>query len=473
MFETGVRQFRMALSLIRSSRLDVANVGRLVADALDTIGEFGGSADADTVTDGPFADPAIRTEFQNRAVRRTAQRLDRLSPFYQQRFSAVGVQPARLSVDTLGQVPTTVKRDLVERPADFHCAGVAPVLTTRTTGSTGRPAEVWLSRYETELWPAVEALSGVLREEILPTDQMQVHVSSRATAAVYLDMAVCRLVGAGCRVLGIVPPEQALASLTDGPTLLATYPSYLAQLVLAAQDLGLKPADFTLRRIDVGGEVLSEALAAAARATFGVPLVADAFGMTEVLPVSGRRCAAGHLHHDPGTGLVEVLDLAGTGPAGPGELGTAVITPYYPYRECMPVFRYDTRDVVRRLPDGPLGCELAGVPATSTILGKASQLLWPGGRLVTPRDLVEACEALPTRQWPARFAAEVRDGRIRLSLPQAAVDGYGHRATVAHFADRGLEVDLAVLPDEQAAALRPLRCDLRETTFAEPALAGT
>src|SRR5215468_6877003 len=103
--------------------------------------------------------------------------------------------------------------------------------------------------------------------------------------------------------------RMASGSLTDGPTLLATYPSYLAQLVLAAQDLGLKPADFTLRRIDVGGEALSEALAAAARATFGVPLVADAFGMTEVLPVSGRRCAAGHLHHDPGTGLVEVLDL--------------------------------------------------------------------------------------------------------------------------------------------------------------------
>jgi len=473
MFETGVRQLRMAVSMIRSSRLDVANIGRLVQDALDTIGEFGESPDAAMVTDGPFADPAVRTEFQNRAVRRTAERLGCLSPFYRERFGAVGVQPARLSVDTLGQVPTTVKRDLVERPADFRCAGVQPVLTTRTTGSTGRPAEVLLSRYELELWPAITALSGVLRQEILPTDQMQVHVSSRATAAVYLDMALCRLVGAGCRVLGIVPPEQALASLTDGPTLLSTYPSYLAQLVLTAQDLGLKPADFTLRRIDVGGEVLSEALSAAAQVTFGVPRVADNFGMTEVLPVSGRRCAAGHVHHDPSVGLVEVLDLAGTGPAGPGELGTAIITPYYPYRECMPVFRYDTRDVVRPLPDGPLGCELAGVPATSAILGKASQLLWMGGRPVTPRDLVEAYESLPTRPWPARFAAEVRDGRIRLTVPQAAVDGYGHRAAAAHLADRGLEVDLAVLPDEQAATLRLLRCDLRETTFAEPALAGT
>jgi phenylacetate-CoA ligase len=473
MFETGVRQLRMALSMIRGSRLDLPNIGRLVQDALDTIGEFGASEDAAVVTDGPFADPAVRTEFQNRAVRRTAQRLADLSPFYRERFGALEVQPARLTVDTIGQVPTTVKRDLVERPADFGCAGVPPVLTTRTTGTTGRPAEVWLSRYEIELWPAVAALAGVLREEILPSDRMQVNVSSRATAAVYLDMAVCRLVGAGCRVLGIVPPEQALAALTDGVTLLSTYPSYLAQLVLTAQRSGLRPADFTLRRIDVGGEVLSPALAAAARVTFGVPLVNDSFGMTEVLPVSGRRCAAGHLHHDANTGLVEVLDLAGTGPAGPGELGTAVITPYYPYRECMPVFRYDTRDVVRRLPDEPLDCDLAGVPATSAILGKAGQLLWPGSRPVTPRDLVEACEALPTRPWPARFAAEARDGRILLRLPVSAVDGYGLRAATDHFADRGLPVDLALVPEAQAAALRPLRCDLHETTFAEPALAGT
>ena len=46
----------------------------------------------------------------------------------------------------------------------------------------------------------------------------------------------------------------------------------------------------------------------------------------------------------------------------------------------MPVFRYDTRDVVRCLPDEPLSCEVAGIPATSTILGKADHLLRLGNR---------------------------------------------------------------------------------------------
>ena len=475
MFETGVRQFRMAMSMVWGRRVDPRNVGRLIDDALATLAEFGEpGADVQALTDGPFADPVARAEFQNRGLRRTARRLADLSPFYAERLAAAGVQPDKLSLDSLPAVPVTVKADLLRRPADFRCAGVEPCLTTRTTGTTGRPAEVWLSRYETELWPALAALSGLLRDEIRPTDCLQVNISSRATAAVQQDVTLCRLVGASCRVLGVVPPEEALDNLLDGAsTLLSTYPSYLAELVVAARRRGVDPADFSLRRIDVGGEVLSPTLAMAARATFGVPLVNDSFGMTEVLPVSGRSCDQGHLHHDVNMGLVEVVDLDSGDPAGPGQLGSVVVTPYYPYRECMPVFRYDTRDLVRQLPDEPLSCELAGVPATSAILGKAGQVLWLGARAVTTRDLVEAYDALPTRPWPSRFAAEALERRIRLTVPAAALDGYGEAAAVGHFADRGLDVDLAIVADEDATLLRPLRCDLRETTFAAPpVLAG-
>jgi hypothetical protein len=284
-------------------------------------------------------------------------------------------------------------------------------------------------------------------------------------------------------VLGVLPPDEGLDGLLDGAaTLLATYPSYLAELVTAADRRGLGPRDFRLRRIDVGGEVLSPALATAARATFGVPRVNDTFGMTEVLPVSGRSCAAGHLHHDINMGLAEVLDLATGEPAAAGALGTVVITPYFPYRDCMPVFRYDTRDVVRRLPDEPLSCELAGMPGTSAIVGKAAQLLRldpdqdpaGAGPVVTPRELVEAYEALPTRPWPARFRAAVHDGRIRLTVPESAVDGLGVAAATAHFADRGLDVQVHPVPVDAAGAraLRPVRADLVETTFATPALAG-
>ncbi|MDQ1739773.1 MAG: hypothetical protein QOE53_1425, partial [Pseudonocardiales bacterium] len=414
-------------------------------------------------------------DFINRSLRRTARRLDAQSPFYQRRFAAAGIAADKLDVETLRAIPVTVKRDLIQRQAEFQCADSTRYLATRTTGTTGRPAEIWLSRYEIELLSGLGALAAILRDEVRSSDVIQVNVSSRATVAVHLNAAFCRLVGCGCRVIGIVSPDEALDSLLDGTvTLLATVPSYLGELVTAARRRGLGPSDFQLRRIDGGGEMLSSSLAAAARETFGVSRVNDVFSMTEVIPVTGRTCSAGHLHHDINMGLVELLDLETGEPAAPGALSTVVITPYYPYRECMPIFRYDTRDVVRCLPEGELQCEVAGIPATSPVLGKADQLLRLGPTdVVTPRELVEAVEALPSQPWPGRFRAQVAEGRLQLRLTESALDGLSEADAREHFADRGLDVDLALVSDADAVLLRPLRSDLRETTFvAAPALIG-
>jgi phenylacetate-CoA ligase len=475
-FETGVRQFRMAMGMVWGRKLDPANIARLVDDALQTIAEFGApGADARELMEGPFADPKTRVEFANRGLRRTARRLAEQSPFYARRFAAAEVDPRKLDVDGMRAIPVTTKRDLIERQRDFHCADVTPQLATRTTGTTGRPAEVWLSKYELDLWSGLGALTGVLRDEIRPSDVMQINASSRATASVHLNAAVCRLAGACCRVLGIVPPDEALDSLCEsGSTLMSVNPSYLAELVVAARRRGMGPSDFHLRRIDVGGEILSAALKAAACETFGVRRVNDAFAMTEVIPVSAATCSHGHLHHDINMGLVELLDLETGELAEPGALSTVVITPYFPYRECMPVFRYDTRDVVRKLPDEPLTCEIAALPATSAIVGKADQILRLGpADVVTPRQVVEAVEALPSQPWPARFRVTQRDGRARLTLPESTVAGLGVDGTRDHLLAAGLDVDVAVVPDADAVALRNLRSDLHEVTFvAQPALIG-
>src|ERR1022692_5251173 len=75
----------------------------------------------------------------------------------------------------------------------------------------------------------------------------------------------CRLAGAGCRLLGIVSPDEALDSFGGGgATVLSTYPSYLGELVTAARRRGMGPDDFQLRRVTVGGEGLSPSLAPAA-----------------------------------------------------------------------------------------------------------------------------------------------------------------------------------------------------------------
>jgi phenylacetate-CoA ligase len=477
MFETGVRQFRMAMSMVWGRRLDPANLGRLVDDVLATIAEFGApGTDAQDIVGGPLADPEARLEWANSGLRRTARRLAAQSPFYARRFTAAELDAARLDMDGLRKLPVTTRQDLIEQPGDFRCTDVAPYLATRTTGTTGRPAEIWLSRYEMELWPAFAALSSVLAETLRPGDVMQVNFSSRAIAATQLASASCRLAGAGCRLLGIVSPDDALDSLGQGATLLSTYPSYLGQLVTAARRRGMGPGDFGLRRVTVGGEVLSPSLAQAACQTLGVPQIEDGYSNTEVIPVSARVCSHRHLHHDLNVGLTEMLDLETGETATAGSLATLVITPFFPYRDCMPVFRYDTGDVVRCLPERTMDCELASIPATSQILGKSDHLLRLGGAaVVTPRELVDAIEALPSAPWPARYQATASDGRIQLTLPAGALSGCSEAEAGRHFAAAlgGRDVDLRFVGDEQATSLRHTRSDLHETTFAGPrALVG-
>lgn len=168
MFETGIRQFRLALGMVQGRRLDPANVARLVEDVLATLAEFGEpGTDANDLINGPMADPETRLDITNRCLRRTARRLAAQSPFYARRFTSAHVDPAKLDIKGLRAIPVTVRADLTERPGDFRCTDVPAYLATRTTGTTGRPAELWLSRYEMELWPALGALASVLRLSLI------------------------------------------------------------------------------------------------------------------------------------------------------------------------------------------------------------------------------------------------------------------------------------------------------------------
>lgn len=469
MFDTAVRQVRLTFSTVFGRPFNVDVIERLVRDALATWDEFGAPGDnIGELLDGPYTDPELAADLRTRALRRTARWLVARSPFYRERFEKSDVHPRQLTLESMHSVPVTTRAELIERVEDFRC--VQPYLSSRTTGTTGRPAEVWYSDYEFRLWPALTALSMVLRGETLPDDRLQVSISSRATAAVHLTVGLCRVVGMPCRVVGMVPAAEGLDHLTGvygpPPTLLQTYPSYLGQLVTAARERGLGPADFALRMINVGGEVLSSALARAARETLGAD-INEGYAATELLPAGGRVCTHGHLHPDPNMGYFEVIDLNSDAPAAPGQLGTLVVTPYYPYRVCMPVFRYDTRDMVRRLPEAPLTCELAGMPAVSAIEGKASGLLVTDAGPVTPRALVEALEALPSAPWPARFAARTDNGRIRITLPATHTGGLGRAEIAARLAEHGIDSDVDIVPGDRvpATALRRLRCDLVEHTF--------
>jgi hypothetical protein len=113
-------------------------------------------------------------------------------------------------------------------------------------------------------------------------------------------------------------------------------------------------------------------------------------------------------------------------------------------------------------------CELAGVPATSRILGKADHLLRVGDEIITMRDLVEVVEDLPSQPWPARFGATVDDDHMQLHMPGDVLAGASANDLRRRLAERGLDVEVSpVLDGRTGAQIRPLRADLLETTFVE------
>jgi phenylacetate-CoA ligase len=91
---------------------------------------------------------------------------------------------------------------------------------------------------------------------------------------------------------------------------------------------------------------------------------------------------------------------------------------------------------------------------------------------VTARAIIEALESLPSRPWPARYRAELRDGRLLLTVSQELVDDHGAGAVRAHLADRGLDVELRTVRLDDPRTLRLVRADLMETTFATPVPVG-
>ena len=129
MFETGIRQFRMAMAMVNGRRIKPQLIQRLVADADATLREFGSPGDdVDQLLDGPFADPETRTHFQTQGLRRTARRLAERSPFYAARFAEAGPRPEDGRPRRRSRsVPVTTKADLVEHAAEFLCTDSPPV----------------------------------------------------------------------------------------------------------------------------------------------------------------------------------------------------------------------------------------------------------------------------------------------------------------------------------------------------------
>lgn len=476
MLDTAVRQLRYGLALLANRKIAVPAVHQLVRDAVASQAEYGDLGDEEQLRQMQGAvDADARQAIDSRRWQVMVRRAYRDTVYYRQRLDALGLAPDELTLERIHELPPTPKDALRALPEAFVSRAANPTFQAWTTGTTGVPTSFWFSTYELDLASGLSAMSLLMTAGITPADVVQLSVSSRAMLAIQNTMRACSLIGAASYLTGLIDPRESLARLATPvhlpgkkprPSVLTTTPSYLAALVSTAEQEGYQPADFGLEQILCGGEVLTDALRTRAEQTFGAPLV-DSYSMTEMFPIAGLVCRDAHLHITAEQGLVEVLRPDDFTPAGPGEVGMLVGTPFYPYRETTLVLRVASGDLVRALPEQPTDCEYAGLPATSRVLGRQS-MSSDSGEPIFQRDILDLLEGEPQVPLPARYALQPADDGFALDVLVARDTPALLSRLETSVAERHLPIRKLRLHTDPDTMPQPafFRAMLRETTVA-------
>jgi phenylacetate-coenzyme A ligase PaaK-like adenylate-forming protein len=476
MLDTAIAQLRFAASLVFGLPFDLGSLERLIDALRATRREFGTlGPDGAELLGGPALDERDRQAIQLRRFRQQAVRAARETAYYADLFRRTGLDPARLRYEEIAHLPLTPKAALRDGPDAFVRRGATTALRATTSGTTGRPTGVCFSAYELRLATALGAIRQAFDGQIADHDIVQLNASSRATLGNTTFAAACARLGALVCPVGLVDPRATLALLSEARqvpgkrsrvSVLLTYASYLGELVELGPRLGYRAADFGLERIVVGGQIVTAGLKARAGRLFGPLHFDEGYGMTELWPLGGTRCPAGHLHFEPSQGLVEVLDAESGAAARPGEAGTIVATPFPPYRDTTLLLRYDTEDVVRCLADAP-SCELRHLPATSNLLGKRRLAVRHEHGWTFPRDILEALEAVDAVPLPARCGFWAVPGGVAVEVVTRTDSPEARRSIERSLEEHEVPLRaLHLVPDRrQLQRPLPLRCDLREATF--------
>jgi phenylacetate-coenzyme A ligase PaaK-like adenylate-forming protein len=481
MLVTALAQLRLAAALLTGRPIPTWALDRLVVAARDSLREFGHVApEGQSALTGPSLDPETRRAMQISRFQTQAARAAAGTSHYARLFAALGCDPRRLTWDDIGRLPVTTKDALRDRPDTFVHRQARPVLCSTTSGTTGRPTQIVFSAQELATMTRFAALGQLLGDKIRPDDVVINAMSSRASLGNLSLSEACTRIGAVYRPLGLIEPARILMHLSapvalpghaDRPTVLSTYASMLGVLVESGLAMGYSPPDFRIRRIAVGGEVVTEGLMHRARRVFGSDVVLDTgYAMTETYPLAGMPCEHGHLHFEPSHGLVEVLDPETGLASAPGAAGHLVITPFPPYRDTTLLLRYDTQDVVRAVEE-PMTCNLRHLPATGNILGKRALAVRHQSGWTYPADIVTALDTVEAVPLPARWGMWAEPGGIGLDVVVRAVSPDSRQEIEAALAHLGVPVVTLRLLDDPAAVRSPvpLRCDLREMDFGRSA----
>ena len=296
-------------------------------------------------------------KLQEQKLRKQIEYVYHHSPFYQKKFREANIRPEQIqTLDDLKRLPFTVKDELrasqLEHPPLGAHAAVPIEQTIRihsSSGTTGRPTYVGVTRHDHNVW--VEVMSRVFYAN-------GIRPHSRVVFAMGLSFFVgsaakdgIENIGATFIPIGTGASDRVITSIRDlkGDVLFGTpsYAIYLANYV--REKYGIEPRELGIKLISTGAEPGGSMPEIRSRIEqdWGCKVV-EAMGNADMCPVIFGECGEQNGMHflAPDYIICEIIDpdTGETLPLTENQTGELVYTAID--RECVPLLRFRTRDLV-------------------------------------------------------------------------------------------------------------------------------
>jgi phenylacetate-CoA ligase len=317
------------------------------------------------------------------------------SQFYRKKFDNVGVIPEDIqSLEDLSKLPFTTSNDLQEGyPYPLLSVSEKEVVRIHaSSGTTGKRKVLCYTQKDLDTWFDMFArcyeMAGVGNE-----DRVQIAVGFGVWSAGMGFQLGCERLGAMAIPSGPGNMELQCQLLQDMKSTVFCCTASMALLIAEeVNKRGLKEK-IHLKKIIMGSERCSPAMRARIHELLDINDLFDITGMTELYgPGTGIDCSRHEgIHYWADKFILEIIDPESLKPVKEGEVGEMVVTTLC--KEAVPLVRYRTRDLTRKLRQG---CSCGSIlPLHDKILGRSDDMIILRGVNIYPGQIDRLLSSIP------------------------------------------------------------------------------
>lgn len=314
----------------------------------------------------------------NKLLRQTIEHARRATRYYSQEVYRAWCETDPGEPPDLTCWPIIKRQEVMDYFDDFLANDVRHQSVCHTSGSTGPSLSIYKSSEELDfLWayhnrllqPTLRGLSSQALILSFPNLYHGSPVRMPSPGKVFVSgVTDDTLIHDALNILRKsykFPGYDSRVSIISG---LVLYVRFFTNFLL---EQGIDPRGLGVRTLIIVGEYLSRLVRRVLSESWGA-LVLERFSLTESAAGANRCVKCGHFHFDPHV-VVEVVDVDTGEPLKEG-VGSLLLTQLYPFVQMQPLIRYDTGDLVRKVPSD------CSVMTTFDFLGKKGNCIgWKVG----------------------------------------------------------------------------------------------